>query len=116
MKAEGLRELVTGSLEEIKARDVTVLDVRGMTTITDFMVVCSGTSNRHVKSIADKLVEDAKAQGVRPAGVEGEDDGEWVLVDLGDLIVHIMLPKIRDFYNLERLWDVARPKADAASE
>ena len=116
MNAEGLRELVTGSLEEIKARDVTVLDVRGMTTITDYMVVCSGTSDRHVKSIAGKLVDDAKAQGIRPAGVEGEDDGEWVLVDLGDLIVHIMLPKIRDFYNLERLWDVARPTADAASE
>lgn len=116
MNAEGLRELVTESLEDIKAKDITVLDVRGITTITDFMVVCSGTSDRHVKSIASKLVEDAKEQGIRPNGVEGEDDGEWVLVDLGDLIVHIMLPKIRDFYNLERLWDVAKPQADAAYE
>ncbi|MEM9058217.1 MAG: ribosome silencing factor [Pseudomonadota bacterium] len=116
MNAEGLRELVRASLEEIKARDIAVLDVREMTTITDYMVVCSGTSDRHVKAIADNLLEDAREQGIRPGGMEGEDDGEWVLVDLGDLIVHIMLPRIRDFYNLERLWDVARPQADAASE
>ena len=116
MNAEGLRELVLESLDDIKARDVTVLDVRGITTITDFMVVCSGTSDRHVKSIASNLIDDAKERGIRPNGVEGEDDGEWVLVDLGDIIVHIMLPRIRDFYNLERLWDVAKPQADAASE
>lgn len=116
MNAEGLRELVTESLDDMKAKDITVLDVRGITTITDLMVVCSGTSDRHVKSIASNLIEDAKEQGVRPNGIEGEDEGEWVLVDLGDIIVHIMLPKIRDFYNLERLWDVAKPQADAASE
>ena len=116
MNAEGLRELVVESLDDMKAKDVTVLDVRGITTITDYMVVCSGTSDRHVKSIASNLIDDAREQGIRPNGIEGEDDGEWVLVDLGDLIVHIMLPKIRDFYNLERLWDVAKPQADAATE
>lgn len=116
MNSEGLRKLVIDSLEDMKAKDIAVLDVRGITTIADFMVVCSGTSDRHVKSIASNLVDDAKKQGIRPSGVEGEDDGEWVLVDLGDVIVHVMLPKIRDFYNLERLWDVAKPQADAASE
>lgn len=101
-----LCEKVQAALEELKARDVAEIDVRGKTGITDFMVIASGTSSRHVKSIADEVVRQAKQIGVMPLGVEGEREAEWVLVDLGDVIVHVMLPRVRELYGLERLWSV----------
>ena len=102
-----LRKSVIDALEELKAKDVREIDVRGKTSIADLLVIASGTSARHVKSIADEVVKFAKKAGVMPLGVEGEREAEWVLVDLGDVIVHVMLPRIREFYGLERLWTVA---------
>ena len=96
-------------MEEIKAKDVVEIDVRGRTSVTDHMVIVSGTSTRHVKSIADEVTRFAKKLGVMPLGVEGEREAEWVLVDLGDVIVHVMLPRVREFYALERLWTVGEP-------
>src|ERR1700759_57032 len=104
-RAPPFQDVVTAALDDMKAVNVKVLDVRGLTDIADVMIIASGTSDRHVKSIADSLVEKAKKSGFRPLGKEGERDGEWVLVDLQDIIVHIMLPRVREFYGLERLWD-----------
>jgi ribosome-associated protein len=101
-----LRKSVILAVEELKAKDVREIDVRGKTSIADVLVIASGTSARHVKSIADEVIKFAKQAGVMPLGVEGEQEGEWVLVDLGDVIVHVMLPRIREFYGLERLWTV----------
>lgn len=104
-RAQPLQDVVTAALEDMKAVNVKVLDVRGLTDIADSMIIASGNSDRHVRSIADRVVEKAKAAGFRPLGTEGERDGEWVLVDLQDVIVHVMLPRVREFYGLERLWD-----------
>jgi ribosome-associated protein len=101
-----LRKSVIDALDELKAKDVREIDVRGKTSIADLLVIASGTSARHVKSIADEVIRFSKKAGVLPLGVEGELEGEWVLVDLGDVIVHVMLPRIREFYGLERLWTV----------
>ena len=105
--ATSLRQHVIDALEELKAKDIREIDVRGKTSIADLLVIASGTSARHVKSIADEVVRFAKKAGVMPIGVEGEQEAEWVLVDLGDVIVHVMLPRIREFYGLERLWTIA---------
>lgn len=104
-RASPLQQAVTIALDDMKAANVRVLDVRGLTDIADMMVIASGNSDRHVRSIAERVVEKAKAAGFRPLGTEGERDGEWVLVDLQDIIVHVMLPRVREFYGLERLWD-----------
>jgi ribosome-associated protein len=104
--AEALLRTVHSAVEELKARDVVEIDVRGKSSVTDFMVIASGTSTRHVKSIADEVVKFAKNLDVIPLGVEGEREAEWVLVDLGDVVVHVMLPRVREFYALERLWTV----------
>lgn len=101
-----LLQWVHAALDEIKARDVVEIDVRGKTSVADYLVVASGTSTRHVKSVADEVVQQVKRAGVQPLGVEGEREAEWVLVDLGDVIVHVMLPRVREFYALERLWTV----------
>jgi ribosome-associated protein len=101
-----LLECVRQATEELKARDVVEIDVIGKSSVTDFMVIASGTSSRHVKSIADEVVKFAKNLGMMPLGVEGEREAEWVLVDLGDVLVHVMLPRVREFYALERLWTV----------
>ncbi|HEV2269030.1 MAG TPA: ribosome silencing factor [Steroidobacteraceae bacterium] len=98
-------QAVTSALEDMKAVNVKVLDVRGLTDIADTLIVASGTSDRHVRSIAEHVIEQAKRNGFRPLGTEGEGEGEWVLVDLQDVVVHVMLPRVREFYGLERLWD-----------
>src|SRR5215467_41478 len=100
-----LQLAVTSALEDMKAVNVRVLDVRGLTDIADTMIIASGNSDRHVRSIAERVVEKAKATGSRPLGTEGARDGEWVLVDLQDILVHVMLPRVREFYGLERLWE-----------
>ncbi len=104
METDDLQQLVVEALDDLKAQDIQVIDVRNKTAITDAMVIASGTSDRHVKALADNVVAKAKEAGVKPLGVEGERDAEWVLVDLNDVIVHVMLPRVRDFYNLDRLW------------
>jgi ribosome-associated protein len=101
------------ALADMKAVDVRVIDVRGFNDIADFMVLASGTSDRHLRAIADRVVQMAKASGQRPLGVEGEAQGEWVLVDLPDVMVHVMLPRTREFYQLEQLWEPVRPPVTA---
>ncbi len=101
-----LADVVVNTLSDLKARDVQILEVSSMTSITDTMVIASGTSARHVKAISEILVQEVKKIGVSPIGVEGQSEGDWVLVDLGDVIVHVMLPRVREFYNLEKLWSV----------
>lgn len=110
-----LRKQVLTALDDLKARDVHEIDVRGKTSIADFLVIASGTSTRHVKSLADEVVQFAKKAGMMPLGVEGQREAEWVLVDLGDIIVHVMLPRIREFYGLERLWTVGDEMPAAAN-
>ena len=112
MEATELKDLVIGALEDLKGVQITALDVHDMTSVTDWMVIASGTSNRHVKSLADNAAVEAKKQGVPPIGMEGEQAGEWVLVDFGDVVLHVMLPAARDFYNLEKLWAVGGPGAE----
>lgn len=113
MQAEQLKELVIEALDDLKAVNTVTMDVSGLTDVMDYLVIASGTSNRHVKSLADNVCMEAKKQGQRALGVEGEDAGEWVLVDFGDVVVHVMLPATRDFYDLERLWaEHSRPDAD----
>jgi ribosome-associated protein len=109
-----LTDIAIAALEDMKAVNVKVLDVRMLTDVTDTMIVATGTSDRHVKSIADRVIERCRQAGHRAHGVEGEREGEWVLVDLQDLIVHVMLPRIREFYGLEKLWDM-RPAKRAPS-
>lgn len=104
MDGDTLKALVIEALDDLKAVNTVSLDVSGLTDVMDYLVIASGTSNRHVKSLADNVCMEAKKQGMRPIGVEGEDAGEWVLVDFGDVVVHVMLPATRDFYDLERLW------------
>ncbi len=99
-----LLEVVLDALEEMKAKNISALDVRELTSVADNMVIASGTSTRHVKAVADNVMEKAKAAGFKPVGVEGADSAEWVLVDLGDVIVHVMQQATREYYDLERLW------------
>ena len=112
---EFLRKQVIAALEELKAKDIHEIDVRGKTSIADILVIASGTSTRHVKSLADEVVRFVKKAGMMPLGVEGQREAEWVLVDLGDIIVHVMLPRIREFYGLERLWTVGDRMPAAAN-
>ena len=109
-----LKQVLT-ALDELKAKDVHEIDVRGKTSIADILVIASGTSTRHVKSLADEVVRFVKKAGMMPLGVEGQREAEWVLVDLGDIIVHVMLPRIREFYGLERLWTVGDDMPAAAN-
>lgn len=107
-------QVVAAALDDLKALQVSFLDVRHLTTLTDAMVIASGRSDRHVRAIANAIVEQSKKAGYRPIGVEGEKTGEWVLVDLADVVVHVMQPRVREFYNLEKLWDM--PVRDEAAE
>lgn len=109
-----LRELVISALEDFKAIDIQQIDVSGRNPLTDLFVIASGNSTRHIKSMADNLVQKAKAAGSLPLGVEGQGQAEWVLVDLNDVIVHLMLPKTRAFYNLEKLWEASQAQRSHA--
>jgi ribosome-associated protein len=109
-----LEELVLAALADMKAVNVRVMDVRGLTDVADTMIIASGNSDRHVRSIADLVIERAKQAGRRPMGTEGKNDAEWVLVDLQDVLVHVMLPRVREFYALEELWEA--PAAARAQE
>ncbi len=106
MTIDELKKLALDALDDLKADDVTVLDVKDKTTVTDWIIIATGSSSRHVKSIANSVVTAAKQANKPPLGAEGEEDGEWVLVDLGDVIVHVMQQQVRDFYDLESLWAV----------
>lgn len=106
MSPQELQQLVQTALEDLKGVDIITLDVADRTSVTDYMVVATGTSQRHVKSLANAVSEKSKESGVRPLGVEGDGDADWVLVDLGDVIVHIMTRESRDFYALEKLWSM----------
>jgi len=112
MTIDDIKQLAIDALEDMKAEDIVVLDVKGKTTVTDWIIVASGTSSRHVKSIANNVIADAKKADKPPLGFEGEAEGEWVLVDLGDVIVHVMQRQVREFYDLESLWsvDIAKRK------
>lgn len=114
MAVEQLKALAIEALDDLKGRDIVTLDVRGISGVTDYMIVCSGTSNRHVKSLAQNVWVEAKKAGFMPLGIEGEQASDWVLVDFGDVVVHVMLPEARLFYDLERLWQVA-PSPDDES-
>lgn len=112
---EKLRAQVVEGLDRIKARDVREIDVRGRASFADLLLIASGTSTTHVKAIADEVIKHAKKVGTMPLGVEGVREAEWVLVDLGDIVVHVMLPRVRDFYALERLWTVGAEDNPAAT-
>ena len=117
MQAEQLLQVVIAALEELTGQDIVTIDVRGKTSITDFMVIATGSSSRHVKSLADTVLEKTKEQGVRPIGSEGLDSGEWGLIDLGNVVVHVMQAATRQFYDLERLWQGAeQSRAQQAQE
>ncbi len=116
MNSEQLSDLVVTVLDDNKAQDIVKLDVRNMTTVTDYMIVASGTSNRHVRALIEHVTEKAKEAGRKPIGVEGEDGAEWVLLDLDDTLVHVMLPKVRAFYNLEKLWSLGPMVGVAATD
>ena len=113
MSPQHLRDHVVRALEDLKGRDIVALDVTQATSITDFMVIASGTSNRHVKALVDRVLDSSQANGSPAFGVEGQESGEWVLVDLGDVVVHVMQRDARDFYDLERLWSEL-PSAEIA--
>ena len=108
LTAESVRGLVDDVLDDLKAEAIARLDVRHLTSVTDLMVIATGRSNRHVRAVAETLIEQSKERGLTPIGVEGLDGGEWVLIDLADVVVHVMLPKVREFYDLEKLWDLDR--------
>ena len=106
MNTEALIKLIINTLEDNKGNDIAELDVTALTDSMDAMIVCTATSNRHAKSLAQKVIDASKQSGVRPFGVEGEDFGEWILIDLSDVVVHVMLKEQREFYNIEKLWSV----------
>jgi ribosome-associated protein len=110
-----LEKLVLAALDEMKAVNVRLLDVRALTDITDAMIVASGTSDRHVRAIAQRVLEKAREAGLRPLGIEGQRDGEWVLLDLQDVLLHVMLPRVREFYSIEQLWEAPAPPRRTAS-
>ena len=101
----GVLRLILDALEEAKAVDICQLDVRKLTDITDFMIIASGTSHRHVHAMADRVREAACQKQFRPIGVEGEAENDWILMDYADVVVHLMMPQVREFYSLERLWN-----------
>lgn len=116
MNVDELKAVVVGALDDLKGIDIKTIDVRGKTSVTDVLVIAAGGSTRQVKALADNVVEKVKEAGLQPLGVEGGSDSNWVLVDLGDVVVHVMLPETRDFYNLEKLWGDAPTDASLAGD
>ena len=108
MRPLQLRKLILTALEDAKARDVVVLDMRKVAVFTDYMIIVTGTSNRHVMAVADNVIDRLREAGRRPTGVEGMEGGDWVLIDFGDVVVHVMRAQTRDFYGLEKLWSEAK--------
>ena len=115
LTTEQLEQLIIDAIDDLKGKDVKSLNLTGVASFTDHMVFASGTSNRHVKSIAQSILDKAKQAGVTPLGVEGEDSGDWILVDLGDVVVHVMLPETREFYDIERLWSDQAGQVETAT-
>ena len=107
-KAKKTQQWIQNALEDAKTQNIAVLDVRKISDFTDYMVIATGTSNRHVQSSSDKVVETLRGHGMRPVGIEGKQLGDWVLIDFGDVVVHVMREQTRDFYNLEKLWSDAK--------
>lgn len=116
MQENELKSIALQALEDLKGINITAIDVREMTSVTDVLLIVSGTSSRHVKALADAVVMACKQGGIRPVGIEGEREGEWILVDLGDLVVHVMLPAVRDFYALEKLWTVTEETREQSQQ
>ncbi|MCZ6501410.1 MAG: ribosome silencing factor [Gammaproteobacteria bacterium] len=110
-----LKNLVIRALEDVKGEEIVCLDISEITDIADYMVVTSGNSNRQVKALVDSVLEEARNTGFKPLGVEGQEQGEWVLIDLTDVIVHVMLPKVRDFYDLESLWSMSPSQTEGSA-
>ena len=104
IETERLQEIVIEALEDVKGGDIRVLNVYGKTSVTDILIIATGNTSRQVKALADSVVQKVKEHDYMPIGTEGVDQGEWALVDLGDIVVHIMQPGVRAFYNLEKLW------------
>ncbi len=115
MQSETMREEIYRAVMDAKGQDVKVLDVRQVTDFTDYMIIASGTSSRHVQTLADRICEHMKSLGLKPVGREGEAVGDWVLIDFGDVVAHILRPQVRDFYNLEKLWG-SGVRAETASQ
>lgn len=111
-----LKAVAIAALEDLKGLDITEIDVTKQTDVTDYMIVATGTSNRHVKSLANNVVEEMLKRDIKPLGVEGLEDGEWVLVDLVDVVVHIMLSQTRKFYDIERLWSMSAESREARNQ
>lgn len=103
---EQLKNISIEALEDLKGTNIQIFDVRGMSSVTDFMIIASGNSNRQVKALANSVIVKSKENGCIPIGVEGQQPGNWVLVDLADVVVHIMTPDMREFYQLEKLWNI----------
>lgn len=114
MTTDELKQIVISALEDLKGREIVALDVQKLTNVADCMIFCSGTSNRQVKSLAENAAAEAKKHGLTVLGIEGAQEGEWVLVDFGDVVLHVMLPETRAFYDLERMWSL--PVASAPSQ
>jgi ribosome-associated protein len=114
MNPEEMKQVVVDALEDVKATDISVLDVSKLTAMASYMIIASGSSNRQTRALADNVQKKIKEKGGEVYGVEGEQEGEWVLVDLGDIIVHVMLPATRDYYNLEQLWGAAESRRQGA--
>jgi len=112
MNIKKLIDIILNTLNNAKALDVIVFEVSKLTSISDYMIIASGRSNRQVSTLADKVAETAKKNGIQPLGVEGKKEGEWVLVDLGDIIVHVMHPETREYYQLEKLWGSETEQAE----
>lgn len=113
MQAQATQKLIYETLLDSKGQDIRVLDVRKVTDFTDYMIIASGTSNRHVISMGDRIIDALRTHSRRPIGIEGQDPGDWVLIDFGDVVVHLMRPQTRDFYNLEKLWSDAADAGQA---